>query len=224
MADYRYFKCKFWSDPYIRELKSDERMIYIWLFTNEHTSQAGIYSIHESTIAVETGYDQKRICEILSKFSKDNKIVYTDQKILWVKNFLRHQPNKSTKVLTRIATDLKETNDPDLVQKFLIYYDTLSIPYGYPMDTPSNKEEEKEKEEEEEKEKGEGKSAREEKPKIPPNLPFKIRDKIILLNAEIKTQKRTLKEKKSNVPDDVIIANIREIEKNIQDLLDASNL
>jgi len=162
MADYRYFKCKFWSDPYIRELRSDEKMVYIWMFTNEHTNQAGIYPIHESTIAVETGYPQKRICEILSKFLKDKKIVYTDQKILWVKNFLRHQPNRSEKVLKRIATDLKEINDPVLVNDFLKYYDTLSIPYGYPIDTLSSKEKEKEKEKEEEEGEGEEESLREE--------------------------------------------------------------
>lgn len=60
--------------------------------------------------------------------------------------------------------------------------------------------------------------------KISPNLPFKIRDKIIVIQAEIKTQKRHLKEGKTNIPEEIAIANIREMEKNIQDLLDASNL
>lgn len=74
------------------------------------------------------------------------------------------------------------------------------------------------------KDKRESLREREEKPKIPPHLPFKIRDKIIVIQAEIKTQKRHLKDGKTNIPEEVIIANIREMEKNIQDLLDASNL
>ncbi len=146
MADYRFVKCKFWTDPYILDLEPDEKTIFLWLFTNEHSNQAGIYPVSLKTIAFETGYPIDRVSEIIDRLSRDGKVVYTEEKILWVKNFLRHQPNKSPKVLTRVAEDLKSLNNNKLVEEYLRYYHDLSIPYRYPINKESTKEKEKEKE------------------------------------------------------------------------------
>ena len=145
MADYRFVKCKFWSDPYILDLEPDEKTVFLWLFTNEHSNQAGIYPVSLKTIAFETGYPIDRVSEIIDRLSRDGKVVYTEEKILWVKNFLRHQPNKSPKVLTRVAEDLKSLNNNKLVEEYLRYYHDLSIPYRYPINKEPTKEKEKEK-------------------------------------------------------------------------------
>ncbi|NQT80265.1 MAG: hypothetical protein HQ555_07750 [Candidatus Aminicenantes bacterium] len=48
-------------------------------------------------------------------------------------------------------------------------------------------------------------------------LPFKAQNKIFKLKDEIKQQKKTLQQKDSKVPEDVILANIREMEKEIEE-------
>jgi hypothetical protein len=50
-------------------------------------------------------------------------------------------------------------------------------------------------------------------------LPFKAQNKIFELRDEIRQQKKTLEQKDKNIPDDVIIANIREIEKEIEEIM-----
>ena len=146
MADYRYFKTIFWNDPYIKdECKTvSEKELFIWLFTNGHSTQAGIYPISTKTISEETGISLGRVKEIFGKFIKDRKIKYQD-KVLWVINFLKHQPNKSSKVLKRIAEDLEQLDNHPLVEEFLEKYNHLEIPYQYPIHTLSDKEKEKEK-------------------------------------------------------------------------------
>lgn len=146
MADYRYFRPKFWNDPYIKDQcrTVSEKELFVWLFTNEHSSQAGIYPISTKTISEETAIPQKRVQQLFEKFIKDKKIKYQD-KVLWVINFLKHQPNKSSKVLIRIAEDLNQLNSHPLVEEFLRKYEYLEIPYRYPIDTLSGKEKEKEK-------------------------------------------------------------------------------
>lgn len=134
MADYRYFKCKFWADPYIQELLPEEKLLYIYLFTNEHGNQAGMYPITLRTIVFESGIESENLKTILAKFRGDGKCIYQN-KIMWVKNFVRHQANKSPKVRKRIATDLEELTDCNLIGQFLKYNDTLSIPYQYPINT-----------------------------------------------------------------------------------------
>lgn len=134
MADYRYFKCKFWADPYIQDLLPEQKLLYIYLFTNEHGNQAGMYPITLRTIVFESGIESENIETILAKFKRDGKCIY-EKGIIWVKNFVRHQANRSPKVRKRIATDLEELNNSNLIGQFLKYNDTLSIPYQYPIDT-----------------------------------------------------------------------------------------
>jgi len=124
MADFRYIKCKFWSDPYILELEPDEKLIFIWLFTNEHSNQAGIYPISLKTIAFETGCELNRVKEIIKKFMEDGKIKY-EENIIWVINFLKHQPNSSLKVTKRIKEEIKSIPNCDIKREFIIFYDDI---------------------------------------------------------------------------------------------------
>ena len=177
MADWRYFASSFWSDPYIQELKQESKYLYIYLFTNEHCNQAGFYQITVKTISFETGIDKERVSSLLDQFITDGKITY-EKHILWVKNFLRHQPNRSPQVWKRIIKDIKTIRDGNegLVRRYLDHIDTLSIPYPEGIDTLSQGtyvEEEKEEEKEEEERIGEKKAPDDKnhpKPKISLNL------------------------------------------------------
>ena len=131
MADYRYVKCKFWSDTYIESLPGPGKAIYIWGFTNEHTMLSGIYNISKKKISDEVGFDLETVSKFLEKFQKDKKIVYTKDNLIWFRNFLLHQPAiRSKTALTRVARELEELRDEELIEQFLEYYSWLDIPYS----------------------------------------------------------------------------------------------
>jgi hypothetical protein len=191
VADYRFIKCRFWSDPYVRNLPSEFRTIYIWMFTNEHSNQAGLYYITEDTISLETGYPIDKVSAAVDKLSADKKIFFTPEKLLWVKNFIRHQPSKSPKVLKRIAKDLKELNRNKLIGQLLKYNKEFKIPYRYVIDTlsPDGAKEKKRKE------KNINNNSPQGLPPIPKNFPFKTQDDLKARLAEIRQLHRKLHDK-----------------------------
>ena len=131
MADYRYVKCKFWSDTYIENLPGPGKAIYLWMFTNEHTMLSGIYNISKKKASDEVGFDLETVSQFFDKFIEDKKIVYTKENILWFKNFLLHQPAiRSKTALKRVAQELEEIRDEELIEQFLDYYSWLDIPYS----------------------------------------------------------------------------------------------
>lgn len=117
---YRLIQCAFWNDPWVIELPPAEKLLYCWMFSNEHTNAAGIYQVGRKTILHETGLAPTLLDRIIDNFMKAKKIIYTADNLLWVKNFLRHQPNQSPKVLKRILLDLRNIKDRELVEEFLI--------------------------------------------------------------------------------------------------------
>jgi len=131
---YRLIQCAFWNDPWVIELPPAEKLLYCWMFSNEHTNAAGIYQVGRKTILHETGLAPTLLDRIIDNFMKARKIVYTADNLLWVKNFLRHQPNQSPKVLKRIAVDLEAIKEQGIVDEFLAFNDRVSIPYRYPID------------------------------------------------------------------------------------------
>lgn len=140
MADYRFVKCKFWSDTYIESLSGPGKAIYFWGFTNEHTTLSGIYNISKKKISDEVGFDLETVSEFLDKFIKDGKIVYTKDNYIWFKNFLFHQPGiRSKTAMTRVAKELKEIRDEELIEQFLERYSWLDIPYSKKTTTKGKK-------------------------------------------------------------------------------------
>jgi len=154
MAEYRFIKPHIWSDSYFYNLTNDERLAFIWLFTNERTTTSGIYPLLPPLMAAELKITVEEAERILQKFEQDGKILYRDGYV-WVKNFLRHQIGSTIKD-NRFKKVLKEIEQapPSIKNEFLSYYSDIfeapSKPLQSPFKAPSkgfqNKEKEKEKE------------------------------------------------------------------------------
>jgi hypothetical protein len=123
MAKQRYINTKFWSDTWISDLDPVEKLLFLYLLTNERTNICGIYELPLKIMSVESGIEKEMIERILRRFEKHNKVVYRNG---WVKmiNFIKHQDTGSEKIKQGIDLCLK------LVPKDIL--DTLSIPYPYP--------------------------------------------------------------------------------------------
>ena len=54
MAKNRMVNTRIWSDPRVLELDPSEKLLWVYLITNDHTSICGIYEIHSRVISMET--------------------------------------------------------------------------------------------------------------------------------------------------------------------------
>lgn len=144
MAKFRNVSTKFWSDPFIESLTPEKKYFFLYLITNEHTTQCGIYEVSFRQMSFETGYNTETVAKLVEFFEKKGKIKYSRKtNELAIKNFIRHNPQGSPKVKSFVDKELKNVKD------------RLLIPYIYAIDTLSQEEQEEEetKEEEQEQEK-----------------------------------------------------------------------
>jgi DnaD/phage-associated family protein len=145
MANFRQIHVSIWKDAWFLDLEPDEKLLFVYLFSNESTSLSGIYRLARKVMHFETGLTKERASEILDKFQEAGKVYYQGD-IVWIVNMRKYHETKSSKVATRIKKDLELIPDCELKQKYIAYC-TPNIPYGYPMDTPPQlKEDEKENE------------------------------------------------------------------------------
>jgi hypothetical protein len=143
MANYRQIHVSIWKDEWFLDLEPRDKLLFIYLFSNENASLSGLYKLPMKVIAFETGLEVKYITDALARFSKANKVHY-ENGIVWVVNMRRYHETKSSKVQQRISNDI--VSIPDC---------PLKIRYQQSMDTETQlKEEEDKKENEEENKQG----------------------------------------------------------------------
>lgn len=119
MANYRQIHTKIWRDNWFLELDSDEKLLFIYLFSNDNTNLAGIYELNERIIQLETGLDKTRIREILNKFEVNNKVYFQDG-IVWIVNMRKYHTSTGEKVRRGIEISLDSIPDCEIKQKYLI--------------------------------------------------------------------------------------------------------
>lgn len=118
---------RFWEDGYISELDPTEKLLFIYFITNPRISLSGIYEVPLKNIALDTGIDKEMIEKILTRFSKDKKIVYMGG-WLCVINYPKYQNYDSPTIKIAVSNELN-----------IIPAEILdnSILYGYPIDRVS---------------------------------------------------------------------------------------
>lgn len=79
MARFRQIQTSFWSDTYIQEeMTAEDKYFYLYLMTNEFTTQIGIYSITKKQIAFDLGYSLESVQALLQRFETYHKLIKYD--------------------------------------------------------------------------------------------------------------------------------------------------
>lgn len=144
MAEYRYIRCRFWSDPDMAEMSPEDRYFYLYLLTNEHTAQCGIYELAVRTMAFETGYNADTVNKLITRLEATGKVKYnhTTHEIA-IRNWAKYNTSSSPPVQTRIKNELANVKDKALVAfcnqkpEESKQSDMVSIPYGNGIDMVS---------------------------------------------------------------------------------------
>lgn len=124
MAKNRMVSTSFWNDNYSANLDPIEKLLFLYLITNERSTLAGIYELPIKFMAVETGIEGDMVRKILSRFEEDGKIKYLEGWVA-IRNFSKHHESGSPTVKKGIEDALKKA--PDWSKEF--------IGYAYPIDT-----------------------------------------------------------------------------------------
>jgi len=131
----RSFDDSFWGDTFVQGVERDAKLLFLYLWTNKRCNSAGLYEITPKTISFEADIPVGELHRLFG-ILKPKVVWWPNLNIVWVKNFLKHQP-KSPQFLKNVADCLCSIGNNGIVKEFRDYYSVLgvSIPYRYPSDT-----------------------------------------------------------------------------------------
>lgn len=108
----------FWEDEKVMEMFSPEdKLFFLYLMTNPHTTQLGIYKILDIQMAFEIGYSKEAIKCLLDRFENKYGIIkYSDStKEIAIKNYLNYSIIRGGKpVYDLLVKESKKVRDKSL--------------------------------------------------------------------------------------------------------------
>lgn len=108
-AKLRSVSTKFWTDPFVEDLTVSEKLLFLYLITNDRNNMLGIYEISLKKISFETGIDKATIEKAFKRFERLNKVKYSNNYVTLF-NFIKNQSyNQNMKVsAVNLYNDLPE--------------------------------------------------------------------------------------------------------------------
>src|SRR5262249_45764106 len=100
---YRSIDAKFWTDPHVRELHPNAKLIFLYCITNIHSHVSGIYYLPKVLMQHETGLTSADVTKGIDTLSKGYLAFYDDDsEVVWVRSMARYQAH-GTKLIGAIA-------------------------------------------------------------------------------------------------------------------------
>jgi len=129
MAIFRKIHVSFWSDAFVSELTDKQKLFYLYLLTNERTTQLGVYEITKKQIAYDLGYTIDQVSKLIIEIEKTGRIKFNSQTSeIGIKNWNRYNLNTSSKVVTLVNKEKERIKDKSLID-YIYSIDTVSILY-----------------------------------------------------------------------------------------------
>jgi len=168
----RIVDVQFWNDDKVLEYFSPEdKLFMLYLMTNPHTTQLGIYPINKKHMSFELGYTIDVINVLIDRFeNKYEMIKYSNEtKEIAIKNYLRHsiikggapvrdclvkeiKNVKNKDLLVYVFSNLKEYELNDTVTKIIAEYEEKNGELLYCNENKNDNEKDNEKDNENENE------------------------------------------------------------------------
>jgi hypothetical protein len=120
MAKYRMVRTDFWKNPVVsEEMSPEDKYFYLYLLTNPHTTQIGIYKLTKKQMAFDLGYSIESVQALMERFINHHKlIIYNPEtRELALKNWGKENLHKGGKpVMDCINSELKDVEDLSLIK------------------------------------------------------------------------------------------------------------
>lgn len=133
---YRTVKESFWTDPKIRQLSSDEKLLFLYCVTNPHSHYAGIYYLPIIFMVEETGMSRKALDQCLANLESMLLIRYDKvTSTMFVVKMFKHQNGVggNPKVIrSGVEKQLQNIHSHILIKAFIEEYQhlNLTLPQG----------------------------------------------------------------------------------------------
>lgn len=159
---YRTINTSFWTDPKVRQLAPDGKLLMLYLITCPHTNVGGIYYVPEIVVLHETGMKKNALDTLWNTLSKLGLVLRDHQtEVVWVVNMMKYQ-GRGEKVFAAAANQLLTLHNSPLVKKFLqrypdvesIYRDKVSRRVSHGDSQFGNPDQESDKDSDQESDKG----------------------------------------------------------------------
>jgi hypothetical protein len=135
MSSKRSISTSIWSDPFFEDLSPSDKLLFVYLITNEKTNMLGIYECSEKKISFETGIDSDTVKMGLKRFERVKKISRVANYIILL-NFMKHQKYNTNMKKSALSTygdlpnDLRTCDLSEFNGDSLKAFETLSNHYG----------------------------------------------------------------------------------------------
>ena len=109
----------FWTDNKVVDMFSPEdKLFFLYLLTNPHTTQLGVYQINKRVMAFELGYSLEAVCVLIDRFQNKYKLIRYSEETgeVAIKNYLRHSIVKGGKpVEDLLVKEISRVKDKGLL-------------------------------------------------------------------------------------------------------------
>ena len=118
MAIYRVINTDIWDDEMVSNFSVEDRYFWLYLLTNPHTTQLGVYHLPLKKACVELGYNADVVTVLLRRFETTYKLIKFNAETseVAIKNFLKHSILKGGKpVMDCLTKEEKKVKDKELI-------------------------------------------------------------------------------------------------------------
>jgi len=134
MAVKRVVDINFWNDEKVMEqFTPEDKLFMLYLLTNPHTTQLGVYAINKKIMAFELGFSPDTINVLIDRFeNKYQMIKYSNEtREIAIKNYLKYSIIKGGKpVEDCLEKEIKQVKDKSLLVYIfnnIINYSNINI-------------------------------------------------------------------------------------------------
>lgn len=141
MAIFRNIQMSFWTDTKIvDDFTPEDKFLYLYLMTNQHTNLCGCYEISLKQVSDETGYTKERVEKLLKRLEEKHKVIVYSRitREILIVNWHKYNWTTSVKFRVPLEKEIRNVKNADFkgyLSNLLYGSDTVSIPYQYGSDT-----------------------------------------------------------------------------------------
>ncbi|MCM3409594.1 DnaD domain-containing protein [Metabacillus litoralis] len=119
MAKFRMILTGFWRSSFnLEKMSSEDKLFYVYLLTNDKTTQIGIYEITKKEMALELDYTLEEVEVLLERFTTRHKLIRYNPETceIAIKNWGKNNLHRGGKpIMDCITKELKEVKDTSLI-------------------------------------------------------------------------------------------------------------
>ena len=122
MAIKRIVSTEFWTDKkVVEQFTPEDKLFFLYLLTNPHTTQLGIYPFIPKVAAFEIGYSKDTVLSLIERFERYEIIMFSNSSgEIAVKNYLKHSIVKGgTPVYDLLVKEANLVKDKSLLRFIL---------------------------------------------------------------------------------------------------------